>query len=270
MVMAASIYIGTSGYSYADWVGPFYPVGTKAHDFLRIYSSHFRMVELNFSYYRQPEASMLGRMVETTPDGFLFTIKAHKSVTHEISEDWRRDVATFRGGIAPLEESKRLCGVLMQFPYSFHYTPDNRRYLDAVCTEMGDIPLIVEFRNSEWQRKQVYAGLQRRHIATTVADYPHIAKLPKAEAVITSDLGYVRFHGRNEANWWKGDNASRYDYLYSDSELDEWLGKIDQMSRNSHVLVLVFNNHWRGQAVNNADQLATLLQNRDGMTIEAE
>ena len=265
--MAASIYIGTSGYSYADWVGPFYPEGTKTSDFLKLYSAHFRMVELNFSYYRQPEASMLVRMVETTPDGFLFTIKAHKTVTHEVSADWQRDVATFRRGIVPLEESKRLCGVLMQFPYSFHYSPDNRRYLDAVCGEMGDIPLIVEFRNSEWQREQVYAGLRRRHIATAVADYPHIAKLPAADAVTTSDLGYVRFHGRNEENWWKGNNASRYDYLYSDSELDEWIGKIDQMSRNSHVLVLVFNNHWRGQAVNNADQLALLLQKRAGITL---
>ncbi len=258
--VAASIYIGTSGYSYADWVGPFYPEHTKTRDFLEVYSTHFMMVELNFSYYRQPEASMLERMVEATPDGFRFAIKAHKSITHEEGADWRKDVAAFRRGINPLSVSNRLCGVLLQFPYSFHYTHHNRRYLDAVCAEMAGFPLVVEFRNCEWQLAQVYSGLRRRGIATAVADYPHLDKLPKAEPVVTSDLGYVRFHGRNETNWWTGDNASRYDYLYSDDELDEWLDKIEQMSRNSHVLVLVFNNHWRGQATRNADQLAALVK----------
>ena len=258
--MAATLYIGTSGYSYTDWVGPFYPRQTKKSEYLIYYSSRFNIVELNFSYYRMPEERTLGRMVETTKEGFLFSIKAHKTMTHEVGADWRRVVQLYRKAISPLVESGRLGGILMQFPFSFHYTANNRRYLSALCTEMSQLPVVLEFRNAEWQRESVYSEMRGRNIAMAAADYPRLAGLPEAVSVTTADLGYVRFHGRNSANWWKGTNASRYDYLYSGDELDQWLDKINRMSRNTSILVLVFNNHWRGQAIRNAILLRELLR----------
>lgn len=264
---SAEIYVGTSGYSYTDWVGPFYPEGTSQRAFLEYYSKVFPVVELNFSYYRQPEASMLTRMMDISPQKFLFTIKAHKSITHEVGTDWRKDAAIYKSGIEPLSKLDRLGAVLLQFPYSFHYTDDNRRYLDAVCREFADLPLVVEFRNREWQRDRVYEGLRSRGAGLAVADYPGLENLPLADPVTTSNVGYVRFHGRNRENWWTGTNASRYDYLYSDDELDEWLDKIDQMSRNTRILILVFNNHWRGQAVQNARRITTLLGDRGNVVV---
>ena len=265
--MAATIYVGTSGYSYSDWVGPFYPDGTRQRDFLELYAETFKIVELNFSYYRQPEPPMLDRMIEVSPEGFLFTIKAHKSMTHEITAGWKKDAEVYRSGIAPLAAAYKLGAVLLQFPYSFHYTADNRRYLDAMCRELVELPLVIEFRNREWQHDRVYEGLRERGAGLVVADYPRLENLPVADPVLTSDLGYIRFHGRNKENWWTGTNASRYDYLYSDDELDEWLDKIDQMSRNTRILILVFNNHWRGQAVQNARRITTLLQDRGSVVV---
>lgn len=265
--MPATVYLGTSGYSYDDWVGPFYPAGTARNAFLQFYASHFSMVELNFSYYKQPEARTLAPMLETTPDGFLFSIKAHKSLTHEMASDWKKEVYTYRRGIRPLAESGRLAGVLLQFPYSFHYTADNRRYLGQLCDELTELPLVIEFRSAEWQQQRVYDEMRNRGIATTAVDCPPLRNLPQPVPVTTSKLGYIRFHGRNRENWWSGTNASRYDYLYSDDEMDQWLDKIAEMSGNTAILLIAFNNHWRGQAVRNAKQLGGMLRAKTDLDV---
>ncbi len=265
--MGAKIYLGTSGYSYDDWVGPFYPPGTDKTAFLEYYSSRFSMVELNFTYYRQPEARTLSMMLAKTKDEFLFSIKAHKSLTHEVDSDWKKAAHTYLRGVNPFAESERLAGVLLQFPYSFHYTRENRWYLGQLCDELKKLPLVIEFRNSSWQRKSVYDEMKEREIATTVVDCPPLEKLPIPDPVTTSNLGYIRFHGRNSANWWAGTNASRYDYLYSDDDLDGWLDKIAEMSGNTAILLIAFNNHWRGQAVRNAEQLGGLLRQKTDLDV---
>ena len=256
----AEVLIGTSGYSYTDWVGPFYPEGTAKAAFLKYYAAHFSFVELNFSYYRQPDPGMLTRMLGETPANFRFAIKAHQSLTHKVELDWKKDAAEYRNGIYPLMDSGRLSAVLLQFPYSFHYEADNRLYLAELCDELRDLPLVLEFRGAEWQTDRVYDELRKRAIGVAAADYPNLKNLPKPDPVTTSQIGYVRFHGRNRENWWGGTNASRYDYLYNSDELDQWLEKITRMSQNSGILVLVFNNHWRGKAIQNATELKEKIQ----------
>jgi len=263
--MGAKIYIGTSGYSYNDWIDAFYPPDTGKSDFLEFYASRFSMVELNFTYYRQPEPRILSNMIATTDPGFLFSIKAHRSLTHEI--EGGEAVTTYIRGVEPLAESGRLAAVLLQFPYSFHYTVENRRYLGKLCGSLHALPLAVEFRNNEWQRQSVYDELADRSIAFTVVDCPQLEKLPAPDAVTTANLGYIRFHGRNKENWWTGTNASRYDFLYSEDELDKWLDKIAHMARSTAILLIAFNNHWRGQAPRNAEQLGGLLKTRPGLEV---
>ena len=261
--MSSNILIGTSGYSYDDWIGPVYPPGTSKGEFLRAYSARFPLVELNFSYYRQPDERVLLRMVEDTGQGFQFSIKAHKSLTHTVAEDWRTEAKIYRDGIRPLVGANKLAAVLLQFPYSFHYTKENRIYLGNLCSELRELPLVLEFRNGGWQNNGVYEEMRGRNLGFAVADYPDLRNLPKGEPIVTSDIGYIRFHGRNAENWWSGNNASRYDYLYEGSELDEWIDRIASMSQSSKVLVIVFNNHWRGKAVQNAEELKGKL---DGQT----
>ncbi len=264
--MAAKIYIGTSGYSYEDWIGPFYPPGTGKRDFLAFYSARFPMVELNFTYYRQPEPHVLSSMLAATGNDFVFSVKAHKSMTHE-GDKSQSTISAYLRGIEPLVAARRLTAVLLQFPYSFHYTEENRKYLAALCDNLKDLPLAVELRDSSWQRKSVYSELTSRNIATTVVDCPPLKGLPEPLPVITSDLGYIRFHGRNSRNWWSGTNASRYDYLYAEDDLDRWLDKIAEMAGNANVLLIAFNNHWRGQAVRNAVQLENLLRDKTDLEV---
>ncbi len=256
------VLIGTSGYSYDDWIGPVYPAGTQKKDFLSIYASEFSMVELNFSYYTQPRASMLERMIQNTPDNFLFSIKGHKSLTHEINEDNRSEAAQFMQGIQPLVESSRLAAVLLQFPYRFHYTPDSRRYLNHICRLLEGLPLAVEFRNDEWFNESVYEAFKERSIALVNVDTPELPKLPKTTAEATSDMAYIRFHGRNRKQWWKGDRTSRYDYLYSEEELSGWIDRVMLLVRKTKLLLIAFNNHYRGQAVSNARMLKDLLKGK--------
>src|SRR2546426_8797844 len=119
------IVIGTSGYSFADWVGPFYPPGTRSSDFLPYYARHFDAVEVNSTYYRVPNARMLERMEQKTPARFRFVVKLNQAMTHESS----RDPALYReflAAIQPLKDAGKYDGLLAQFPWGFKRTPDHR------------------------------------------------------------------------------------------------------------------------------------------------
>jgi uncharacterized protein YecE (DUF72 family) len=93
-------------------------------------------------------------------------------------------------------------------------------------------------------------------------DEPDLPKLLRPTTEITGGFGYVRFHGRNKSAWWTGDNASRYDYLYSPAELEEWVDRIKSILARVPILLLFFNNHWRGSAAKNAREMQLLLRER--------
>jgi len=253
------IYIGTSGYSYQDWIGPVYPPRIEKGEMLRYYSTLFPYVELNFSYYQQPTERILKPMVFKTPEYFRFGIKVHQSLTHERSGTWEKELSIFLEGLSVLKDSGRLSAVLAQFPFSFHYTPENRRYLAELCDALSSLPLVIEFRNRDWQAEQVYKEFQRRELGIVITDSPDIKGLPKPLLIDSGAIIYVRFHGRNAENWWKGDSTSRYDYLYTQKELQEWLPRISLLAEKGKILYLVFNNHYKGQAVKNASQIRELL-----------
>ncbi|HLV32593.1 MAG TPA: DUF72 domain-containing protein [Chitinispirillaceae bacterium] len=253
------ILVGTSGYSYKDWIGVLYPPGTRSNDFLRVYAKEFHISELNFTYYRMPQPDLVKRLAAQTGPDFLFSIKAHITLTHEKRPDLSSLSSLFLKGIEPIIESGKLASVLLQFPYSFYYNKENRNYLDKLCVQLGTVPLAVEFRNSYWQKESVYNGLAERDIAVVNVDEPDLPGLLKQSDIVTSKIGYIRFHGRNQTNWWKGDNVTRYDYLYTDSELREWIPGIQTIAAQASLVLIVFNNHSKGQAVQNARRLKEIL-----------
>ncbi len=254
------IYIGTSGYSYKDWIGPVYPKGMKPEEMLRFYSTLFPYSELNFSYYRMPEPAMLESMARKTPESFRFGIKGHQDLTHNADRaEWEAAARRFLEGIAPLSESGKLAMVLLQFPFSFHYTPDNRLYLSALMDSLSSVPLCAEFRNREWQNERVCGELEERRIGYVMTDSPPLAGLALPTVLATGPFGYLRLHGRNSGSWWTGDAVSRYDYLYSEEELSEWIPRILSLHGKTAVLYIAFNNHHKGQAVKNGMQMKNLL-----------
>lgn len=255
----ATILIGTSGYSYTEWVGPVYPGGTRPEDYLRLYATMFPTVELNFSYYRMPRSDRLLAMHRQS-ESLLFSVKAHESLTHTVDpRSWREAAATFRSAVEPLEKVGKLGAVLLQFPQSFHYDPDRRRYLDLLIREFSSFPMAVEFRNAQWYNNRTLDALRERKVALTSLDLPGVKGFPPVMDVATSPLAYIRLHGRNGRTWWGSDASSRYDYLYSDRELEAIAERVRGIAAAAKLVLVYFNNHLRGQAVQNAKMLKAML-----------
>ena len=252
------ILVGTSGYSYTEWVDAgFYPPGTKSAHMLANYAGVFPITELNFTWYQMPKIQVLERMRTQVPPGFRFAAKLTRSLTHEVAPDaWRGEAARYREGISPLLQSRQLVAVLVQLAPFFDRSHTNRRYLAALLDELAGLPLAVEFRHRSWADDRVFAELSRRKVALVTVDAPDLPQLfPALDVVTHPDLFYVRLHGRNVQGWRSGNMQKKFDYSYSDEELDGLSGTISRIAQQARSGVVFFNNHVRGQAVENARRL---------------
>ncbi len=261
------IHIGTSGYSYDDWKGPYYPEKIRSNEMLPFYAQEFRATEINYTYYRLPSARTLAAMASKVPEGFLFTVKASKELTHESQLEDSDEFAApenfrlFRQALQPMIDEGKFGAVLAQFPNSFKPTEENRHYLATFRERMGDLPVAVEFRNAAWVTDETMALLRRNNLGYCCVDEPHLKGLIPPIAVATAPLAYVRFHGRNAKKWWRHDEAfERYEYQYSPEELQEWVPKIEKLDNTAQNTFVFTNNHYRGEAVTTARQLRDLLE----------
>jgi len=249
------LYFGTSGFSYDDWVGHFYPAGMTKREWLGFYTMEFNTCEINSTYYAIPRASTLKTMADKTGDDFLFSIKANQAMTHQ-REDNAGVFEAFCEVLEPIIMSGKLGCILAQFPYSFRLNDDNRDYLQLFKERLNDLPVVIEFRNSQWIRDEMFDWLRSLGLGYCCVDEPGLPNLIPSVAEATSNIGYVRFHGRNKAKWWQHEHAwERYDYTYNESELSEWLPKIKKLDKITEKTFIFANNHWRGQAVNTIRQL---------------
>ncbi|NOT34128.1 MAG: DUF72 domain-containing protein [Candidatus Eisenbacteria bacterium] len=260
----AQILVGTSGYSFPDWPGRFYPEGMKSGDFLEFYARHFPAVEVNSTYYRIPPPRTLERMAAKTPPEFRFVVKLHGSMTHEHSLG-ADAVASFRAMLEPLKQTGKFDGLLAQFPYGFHRTPANRLHLAAVRDAFADEPLFVEFRHDSWLAPEVVPALRERRIGWCAVDEPALPHLLPPVTHLTSEDAYVRFHGRNAATWYGG-GGERYDWDYQVSELTDWVKKIGELADQARRVYLFFNNCHAGQAARSAKLMQELLR-QEGLTV---
>jgi len=259
----AVVRIGTSGYSYDDWVGPFYPADLEKRDFLAYYSRVFDTVEVNYTYYTMPSARTLEAMAAKVGEDFSFAVKAHKSLTHERTAG-EGECRAFAAGLEPLVDTGRLGAVLLQFPWSFKPSREAVQWLDFLASQLKGLPLVVEFRHAGWVMDRTFEFLDSRGLGFCCVDQPQMKGLLPPVAKVTGGLGYVRFHGRNAAKWWQHEEAwERYNYLYSREELGEWVPKIAQMNDKARVVYAFFNNHYQAQAVQNAMMFRELLEDAD-------
>ena len=233
----------------------------KRADFLSYYATQFNSLELNGTYYKMPTVAQMQNMVTRTDGKVQFTVKAFNGLTHASDKSQYQPLAAeFRKALDPLRTDNLLLCTLLQFPESFHYEKDQRIYLDVLLKELSDIPIVVEMRNTKWQNDQVYNALKERNTGWCITDNPALKNLPKLDYIQTSDIAYIRFHGRNAQNWYSGDNVSRYDYLYTDTELQHFIEPIKYFLKTAKVVQLFFNNHAKSQADINAKKIEMLLK----------
>jgi uncharacterized protein YecE (DUF72 family) len=250
------VWVGTSGYAYGDWVGDFYPRQTPAGRMLPEYARHFPLVELNYTFYRLPTPEELVRLVRKAPEGFQFLVKLHQSLSHEHDLG---QAGLFRAAVDAVRAEGKLLGLLCQYPQRFHDDPPNRQRLERLAAAFAGHTLAVEFRHVSWARPEVPAWLAGRGLHLVSVDAPHIPALYPSGLVQSSRLIYVRFHSRRAVSWYEGDKE-RYDYLYSDDELKEWLGVLAAGRDRADRALLLFNNCHRAQAAQNALRVQELLK----------
>jgi uncharacterized protein YecE (DUF72 family) len=260
------IYIGTSGFSYDDWKGEFYPAKIAKKDMLAYYARSFGAVEINSTYYAIPGAASFASMDRKTPDDFRFVVKAHKDMTHAETPN-AAGFDAFMGSIGPLIDSGKLGCVLAQYPWGFKPNEVNIGRLRDLRDRLGDVRAVVEFRNSEWVNDETFGLLRELDLGFCCVDEPQLKGLMPKVSVVTSETGYIRFHGRNAKNWWKHEEShERYDYLYSEEELQEWVPKAEEVIENASDTYMFFNNHFRGKSAINARMFAGML----GLTLPTE
>jgi len=296
--------IGTCSWADDALSKHWYPKGLAAGERLPYYAEHFDTVEVDSTYYRLPAEPMVERWAERTPEGFVMHVKAfglmtrHPVKLESLPPDLRDDAPTddrgrverpsreFRGevfrrfleALEPLRSAGKLGGILFQFPSYVVYKDRSLDYLQWAREQLGDDEMLVEFRHVSWlddeHRDETLRLLEELRATHVIVDAPRIEgakNVAPTVLALTSPTAYVRFHGRNADTWNKrgGSASERFDYLYSDDELREWVGPLGELAEQAEQAYAFFNNNatspdGRGgrmaQAAANAKVLQRLLQ----------
>src|SRR5215212_9162987 len=169
------IRIGPAGWSYKDWEGVVYPQKPgKAFDPLAYLARLFNTIEINSSFYRPPSTSTAEAWARRVADrkDFTFTAKLHRLFTHERGKATKKDEKEFRDGIVPLVKAGRLGALLLQFPWSFKNTDEDRLYLGKLLEQFREYPLVLEVRHTSWNNENVYEWLEERGVGVCNIDQP--------------------------------------------------------------------------------------------------
>ncbi|PKK83815.1 MAG: DUF72 domain-containing protein [candidate division Zixibacteria bacterium HGW-Zixibacteria-1] len=252
------IKIGTSGYSFDDWKGTFYPTDIQKGKMFDYYIQHFRTVEINSTYYHIPHPAVMANIEKKSPADFEFIVKTPDILTHK-RKNIEPAVKAFDECLKPMIEAGKLKGILAQFPYSFKFNQANLDYLKYCRELLEKHNLFVEFRHNSWVNRTMYDNLKSDRIGYVAVDEPPLSGLLAPDLFNTTETAYIRLHGRNSEHWWRG-GSLRYDYDYTKEELEQWKEKIKKREDKFKKLYIFFNNCHLGQAVKNAREMMQMLE----------
>jgi len=263
-----TLYIGTSGFSFPDWIGTVYPQDIKKSEMFDYYVKNWRFnaLEVNFTYYAFPGQKSIYSLLRRSPENFCFVFKAPQEITHKF---WRESdfknlkilAKDFSDVLKMVKETKKLGGILLQFPYSFKRSIENFKYLHFVKEAFDEsIELFVEFRNYSWAKLDTFKFLKESALSYVIVDEPKLRGLFPYIPKSTTEIVYFRFHGRNP-NWFEAKGSERYNYLYNEDELKQFVKDIKRLSKNSKKTFVFLNNCHNGSAVKNALEFLRFLEN---------
>jgi uncharacterized protein YecE (DUF72 family) len=250
--MTQKILIGTSGWGYDEWIGPFYPKSLKKEDFLLYYSEIFFTNEINTTFYNTPSRWIVQNWVNKTPSNFMFSAKVPQIITHENKLDidaCSRDLDYFLDSMSPLVEAKKLLSFLIQLPPTFRKEKHYSNLKDFVNNWPGDretdgYELVVEFRHKSWMNEDTFKFLKDKSLTYCAVIEP---LLPPRMDVTNSKLSYIRFHGYGEKIW--------FDYDFKEEEIGKWAQSIQKIIPKVEKIGIYFNNHFSGYAAKNSFML---------------
>jgi len=234
--------IGTSGWSYNEWAGVFYP--TSSANKLSFYSKLYKTAEVDSTFYAFPSKGLVLGWARYTPPDFVFSAKLPQLLTHEkkleLSKGVEADLIRFLGLLKPLIAAGKLGPILIQLPPSFSYQSDFDKLRAFLSKTPEDVRFAVEFRHPSWLREDVWSFLREKNAANVIVDEP----LLPPDTVTTADFAFIRWHGHGSRPW--------YNYRYSDKELDGWVPKVKEVTARVKKTFGYFNNHFKGFAVENS------------------
>ena len=236
--MNEKIHIGTSGWHYSHWKGPFYPQGVADKDMLDYYQQFFSTAEINNTFYQLPEATTLDRWAESVGGSFLFSVKASRYITHmKKLLDPREPVANFLGRVRNL--GHKLGPVLFQLPPNWKANPGRLSAFLSVLPE--DLRYVFEFRDPSWFVDEVYRELEKKQTAFCIYDLAGT----QSPLEITADFVYLRLHGPGDA----------YQGQYDESTLREWARRLERWVQEGKEVFCYFDNDQSGYAPQDAMRL---------------
>ncbi len=272
------ILVGTAGFSYKDWEGIVYPPGLKKRQHpLQFLAQYFDCCEINTSFYGQIQPKTGKQWCDLVSDvnpKFEFTAKLFRSFTHAPGAALQstsaatinpiaEDEANAKAGLDSIAARGKLGALLIQFPISFKNTDENRDYLHGLIERFREYPLVVEVRHSTWDNPEVLSQFAAQKVAFCNIDQPRLGHSVRGTEHATSNIGYVRLHGRNYKDWFQSDNRDdRYNYLYSPEQLEPWKEKIERLGEKVEKTFAVTNNHYKGKAAVNALELKQMLNGK--------
>jgi uncharacterized protein YecE (DUF72 family) len=292
--VAAPVRIGTCSFADEALVKHWYPKGVAAKDRLPYYAERFSTVEIDSTYYRLPERSTVQGWADRTPAGFVVHIKAFGLMTRhpvrleQLPPDLRdgmpvdhrgrvdRPARELRGrvfgeflrALEPLREAGKLGGILFQMPQYVVCKPSSLDYLEWARGQLGADRMLFEPRHRSWfaedARAELLRWLEERQMTWVVVDAPKsdATNVPDTLVAVTTPTAYVRFHGRNAGTWnLRGGGASqRFDYLYDEDELREWVPPLRELATEAEEAYAFFNNNNQTNGVAQAPAGALLLR----------
>ncbi|MFX0000847.1 MAG: DUF72 domain-containing protein [Candidatus Hodarchaeota archaeon] len=243
------ILIGTSGWGYDEWVGPFYPRNLRKEDYLLFYSEIFYTNEINTTFYNIPSRWVVEGWVNKTPRNFLFSAKLPQSITHEHKLDINvclDDLDYFLKAMEPLIESRKLLAFLIQLPPYFKKEEHFSNLKEFInnwprSLENDDYYLVVEFRDKSWMDNEVFNYLRDESLTYCAVIEP---LLPPRMDITNPAFAYIRFHGYGKKIW--------FDYCFSEEEVRDWAYSIKNVIPKVDKIGIYFNNHFSGYAAKNS------------------
>jgi uncharacterized protein YecE (DUF72 family) len=238
------IHVGTSGWSYTSWRGPFFPREVMVKHHLAYYATQFDTAELNGVFYRTPSLAAVRGWREQTPDDFVFAWKASKFITH-----WKRLSERSVNSLALIEERLEILGpkagpVLFQLPQRFE--ADAERLTSFLTLVPKTWRCAFEFRHASWYSKEIFAILRKANVALCISDHHHAP----APWLATARHVYVRGHGP----------GGKYHGNYADRELREWARKIAAWRKQRREVYVYFDNDQKSAAPADALRLLRILR----------
>ncbi len=239
----SGVVVGTSGWSYPHWAGPFYPRDLPEPEWLAYYADRFRSVEINNTFYRLPSVETLQQWRETVPAGFGFAIKASRYITH--MKKLKDPEATVPGFLERLDTLGPALGpILFQLPPRWHANADRLRYFLAALP--GGYRYVFEFRDPSWFRDDIRALLEDSDSAFCI----HELAGERSPLTVTADPVYIRLHGPD----------GPYQGSYDERALRDWARTLRGWAGAGHDVRCYFDNDEAGYAAANAARLSELLR----------